>query len=121
MPNDWRHTPAVGKLLSGDTMVGVIENNRKAIIDACIRHGAKRLDVFGSGLGNEFRAGYSDLDFLVDFGSLDPYQRVDAYFNLRDDLKSLLGSEIDLVMVDAVKNRYIAADIERTKHSLYAA
>jgi hypothetical protein len=29
--------------------------------------------------------------------------------------------EIDLVMADAVKNPYIARDIERTKRTLYAA
>ena len=52
---------------------------------------------------------------------MDAYARVDAYFSLLDDLKKILGTEIDLVIRDAVKNRYIAADIERTKQALYAA
>ena len=47
--------------------------------------------------------------------------RVDAYFDLLDDLRSILGGKVDLVMADAVKNRYIAADIKRTKQVLYAA
>jgi hypothetical protein len=38
-----------------------------------------------------------------------------------DDLRSLLGVEVDLVMVGAVKNVYIARDIERTRQVLYAA
>jgi predicted nucleotidyltransferase len=38
-----------------------------------------------------------------------------------DELRALLGMEIDLVMVGAVKNQYIARDIERTKRVLYAA
>ena len=50
-----------------------------------------------------------------------PTHRVDAYFGLLDDLRRILGTEIDLVMVDAVKNRYVAADIERTKQAFYAA
>jgi hypothetical protein len=33
----------------------------------------------------------------------------------------LLGVEVDLVMTGAVKNRYIARDIERTKRMLYSA
>jgi len=37
-----------------------------------------------------------------------------------DELRAVLAFEIDLVMVDAVKNRFIAADIERTKQSLSA-
>jgi hypothetical protein len=36
-------------------------------------------------------------------------------------LAPTLGAEVDLVMVEAVKNRYIAADIERTKQVIYAA
>jgi predicted nucleotidyltransferase len=52
---------------------------------------------------------------------MDPYARVDAYFDLLDELRSILGAEVDLMMVDAIKNRYIAADIERTKQALYAA
>ena len=35
--------------------------------------------------------------------------------------REALGTEVDLVMVGAVKNRYIAADIERAKQMLYAA
>ena len=51
---------------------------------------------------------------------MDPHARVDAYFELLDELRDILGTEVDLVMVDAVKNRYIAADIERTKQAFYA-
>lgn len=36
-------------------------------------------------------------------------------------LRTVLGVEVDLVTTDAVKNRFIAADIERTKQALYAA
>jgi predicted nucleotidyltransferase len=50
-----------------------------------------------------------------------PYARVDAYFNLCDELRALLGQEIDLVMLGAVKNPYLARNIERTKQLLYAA
>ena len=66
-------------------------------------------------------AGHSDVDFLVDFGEMDSFDRIDAYFDMLDALRALLGVEVNLVMVDAVKNRYIAADIERTKQKLYAA
>jgi hypothetical protein len=68
----------------------------------------------------DFRPRDSDVDLLVEFGPMDPYARVDAYFDLLDDLRSILGGEVDLVMADAVKNRYIAADIKRTKQVLYA-
>ena len=38
-----------------------------------------------------------------------------------EDLRALLGLEIDLVMTGAVTNKYIARDIERTRRLLYAA
>jgi hypothetical protein len=80
-----------------------------------------RLDIFGSALRDDFRPGESDLDLLVDFSSNNPHELVDAYFGLLDELRAVLAVKVDLVMVGAVKNRFIAADIERTKQLLYAA
>jgi len=102
-------------------MVGVLESKREQIAAACARHGVLRLDAFGSAVRGDFRSGDSDIDLLVEFGPMDVYARVDAYFDLLDDFRGILGTEVDLVMVDAVKNRYIAADIERTRQALYAA
>ncbi|HEY2955852.1 MAG TPA: nucleotidyltransferase domain-containing protein [Candidatus Eisenbacteria bacterium] len=102
-------------------MTGVLESKRQAISDACVRHRVARLDAFGSALRDDFRPGESDLDLLVEFGPMEPYARVDAYFGMLEDLRALLGMEIDLVMAGAVKNPYIAREIERTKRLLYAA
>ena len=102
-------------------MTDILENKRQAIAQACKRHGVIRLDVFGSALRADFRPDESDLDLLVEFGPMEPYARVDAYFGLLEELRALLGPKIDLVMVGAVKNPYIASDIERTRQMLYAA
>lgn len=102
-------------------MVRVLEDKRQAIAEICARFGVLRLDVFGSALRDDFRPGESDLDLLVEFAPMDPYDRAEAYFNMLDELRALLGVEVDLVMAGAVKNRYIARDIERTKQTLYAA
>ena len=102
-------------------MARILESKREQIAAACASHGVLRLDAFGSAVRDDFRPGESDVDLLVEFGPMDPYARVDAYFDLLDELRDILGAEVDLVMVDAVKNRYIAADIERTKQAFYAA
>ena len=52
---------------------------------------------------------------------LDPFALTDAYFDLLDELRAILGTPVDLVMSDAVKNRYVRAEIDRTKQVLYAA
>ena len=102
-------------------MTEILERQREAIAQACRRHGVSRLETFGSALRNDFQPGKSDLDLLVELGPMEPYARVDAYFGLLEDLRDILGLEIDLVMTGAVKNRYIAHDIEQTKQMLYAA
>jgi len=102
-------------------MVDVLQDKRDAIAKLCVRYGVARLDVFGSALRDDFRPGESDLDLLVEFGPHEGYALVEAYFGLLDELRDLLGVEVDLVMAGAVKNRYIARDIERTKRLLYAA
>jgi hypothetical protein len=102
-------------------MVMMLEKKRASITELCVRYGVSRLDVFGSALRDDFQPGESDLDLLVEFGPMNPYDRADAYFGFLDELRSLLGVEVDLVVAGAVKNRFIAADIERTKQVFYAA
>ena len=102
-------------------MVRVLEDKRQAIAQACGRYRVLRMHVFGSALRDDFRPDGSDIDLLVEFMPMDPHELADAYFGLLDELRAILGAEVDLVMSDAVKNRYIAADIERTKQVLYAA
>ncbi len=102
-------------------MIGLLESKRQAIEEMCARFGVARLEVFGSAVREDFKLGESDLDLLVEFKPMAPYARVEAYFGMRDELRALLKRDIDLVMVGAVKNRYIAQEIERTKQLVYAA
>lgn len=102
-------------------MIGLLKGQREAIAKICARYGVTRLDAFGSALRDDFKPDESDVDLLVEFGPMEPYARVDAYFGMLDELRVLLNREIDLVMAGAVKNPYIARDIERTKQLIYAA
>ena len=102
-------------------MVATVADKHDAIVALCLKYGVASLYLFGSAVGDEFDPGRSDIDLLVDFGRMDGHTKAHAYFDLRDELRETLGTEVDLVMVGAVKNRYIAADIERTKQMLYAA
>ncbi len=102
-------------------MIGLLQSNRHALEAVCSRFGVARLEAFGSALREDFKNGLSDLDLLVDFKPMEPYARVDAYFGLLNELRAMFQQEIDLVMVDAVRNPYISREIERTKQLLYAA
>ncbi len=102
-------------------MVAILESKREIISELCARFCVASLEAFGSAIREDFDSEESDLDFLVEFLPLEPYERVDAYFGLLNELRASLGRDIDLVMVGAVKNQYIAHSIEQTKQLLYAA
>ncbi|MDO8987241.1 MAG: nucleotidyltransferase domain-containing protein [Coriobacteriia bacterium] len=102
-------------------MVATIENKREAIVALCRKYDVIRMDVFGSVLRDDYVPGRSDIDLLVEFGPRDPYSLADAYFDMLDELRDLLGQPVDLVMVGAIKNPYILTDIEQSKQPLYAA
>ena len=89
-----------------------VEEKRGQIAALCDRFGVVRMDVFGSVLRDDFRPGESDIDLLVEFSAREPYDLAHAYFDLLDELRALLGTKVDLVMAGAVKNPYIATDID---------
>ncbi|NTV39147.1 MAG: hypothetical protein HGA51_04210 [Demequinaceae bacterium] len=90
------------------------------IARACARHGVRRLRAFGSVLTDRFDVNTSDVDFLVDF---EPgvEHLFDAYFGLREDLETLLGRDVDLVMAAAVRNPHFAASVFDSALEVYAA
>ena len=102
-------------------MIGLIQEKQQQLAAICRNYGVVRLYVFGSASRDDFRPGESDVDLLVDFGTMEGHAKAHAYFGMLEELRVLFGIEVDLVMVGAVKNRYIARDIESTKQALYAA
>jgi len=102
-------------------MVGVLQSKHDLISAICRKYRVLRLFAFGSALRDDFRPGESDIDLLVEFEPMDGYDRAHSYFDMAEDLEAALEVKVDLVMAGAVKNRYISAEIERTKQMLYAA
>lgn len=91
-----------------------------AIAQVCRSRGVRRLRVFGSATGDRFDEFRSDVDLLVEFepGAADLF---DAYFGLKEDLERVFGRRVDLVMMDAVRNPYFAAEALGSAEELYAA
>lgn len=102
-------------------MLDFLSAKQPSIAQLCARYGVARLDVFGSALRNDYRPGESDLDLLIDFGPMDGYRKAVAYFDILEDLQALLGVDVDLVMVGALTNPYLAREINRSRRVLYAA
>lgn len=102
-------------------MANFIEEKNEEITATCLRYGIKRLFVFGSALRDDFRSGESDIDLLVEFGPLEVTKLFHAYLDAREAFQKIFQADVDLVMQDAVKNKIISKEIDRTKRLLYGA
>jgi len=98
----------------------LLQLHAAAIADACVRHAVKRLDAFGSVLRDDFTAA-SDIDLLVEFHPVEETGFAHPYWDLAEELESILGRAVDLVMISAVTSPRLAHELETTRESLYAA
>ncbi|MDZ4167894.1 MAG: helix-turn-helix domain-containing protein [Coriobacteriia bacterium] len=112
----------VQETAAGESGAGLLllRRHRAEIVDACRRHHVRRLDVFGSVLRDDFTP-TSDIDFLVEFEPVEASGFDHPYWALSDELEAILGRCVDVVMVNAVTNPYLADELERTRVALYAA
>jgi len=103
-------------------MLALVSEHHEEIARLCCQHKVARLEIFGSATADgQFDATKSDLDFLVEFLPLEPGDHADMYFGLLESLEQLFAHPIDLVMTQAIKNRYFLEAIKPSREVLYAA
>ncbi len=92
------------------------------IIALCKRYKVAKLWVFGSILTDRFNDN-SDIDFSVNFDSESIRQGqldwADLFFDFLNEMKALLGRDIDIVFDDCVKNPYFRKELDSTKQLIY--
>ena len=91
------------------------------IRNLCRRHHVKRLDVFGSAVNGDFRPDESDIDFLVEFDDSVEGQRFETRFQLNEELETLFGRPVDLVVDSAIQNPYFRDQVDQTREPIYEA
>jgi uncharacterized protein len=87
----------------------------------CRRHGVKLLQAFGSAVTDAFDPERSDVDLFVEFASYDSPRLADDWFELQEELESMLGRKVDLVVPSAVRNPKFLRHASRNAVTLYAA
>ena len=102
-------------------MIPELEQHRAEVEALCRHFQVRRLDLFGSAAAGRFRAGESDLDFLVEFEPSNGAGFADRYFGLLEALQRLFRRPVDLVVASAIRNPYFRESVERTRTLLYAA
>jgi predicted nucleotidyltransferase len=90
-----------------------------AIAGLCRRYGIARLELFGSAATGQFRPGHSDYDFLVELDPMAEGSLASRYIEFAEALEALLGAPVDLVNPRYIRNRYFAAEVERTRIPVY--
>ncbi|AKQ46895.1 nucleotidyltransferase [Rufibacter radiotolerans] len=98
--------------------MNAVEQNIKSIEALCQLHKVDRLFVFGSILTDKFGA-ESDIDFVVKFGPVPPYNYFENYLGFKESLENLLCRPVDLLEEQTIKNPVLKKSIDRTKKLIY--
>ncbi|MFF5991507.1 nucleotidyltransferase family protein [Prauserella flavalba] len=99
----------------------LVEMKRHDIEELCRALSVRRLDVFGSAVGESFNAETSDVDVLVEFAGGPGFDYFDAYFSLREGLERILGRPVDVVSATSIRNPYFKQQVLDSRELLYAA
>jgi predicted nucleotidyltransferase len=99
-----------------------IAHHRDAILALCREYGVARLELFGSAATDAFDPDRSDVDFLVEYPpDYDYGSWLSRFQELEQALAGLLGRDVDLVMVSALKNRWFDREAAKTRTVIYDA
>jgi uncharacterized protein len=85
----------------------------------CKKWKIQEFSFFGSVLRDDFRPD-SDIDVLIELAPDHPWSLYDIV-DMEDELSSLLGREVDLVMKGGLRNPIRRREILNTRKVLYAA
>lgn len=99
----------------------LVTERREAIAALCREAHARRLDLFGSAVRDDFDAASSDLDFLVVFEDLPPVRYAEAFFGLKQGLEALFARPVDLVVERAIRNPYFQQRVSAERQPIYGA
>ncbi|GAB4511767.1 MAG: nucleotidyltransferase domain-containing protein [Allomuricauda sp.] len=96
----------------------VIENHIENLKSLCDKYHVEKMYLFGSALNSNFTS-KSDIDFLVRFKPIDLAKYFENYISFKENLKELLGREIDLVEEQTLKNPILKNSIDKNKELVY--
>lgn len=102
-------------------MISLIEDQKKKIAELCSRYRVDRLEVFGSAADGTFDPDRSDLDFLVEYLSLEGGMHYETYFGLLESLETLFDRRVDLVDVSCLRNPYFIETVNESRRVVYEA
>jgi len=98
----------------------LLDQHKESIADLCRKHKVQRLSVFGSVLSEHFSE-QSDIDFLVQFDTIELSEYANNYYEFKFSLQQLLQRPVDVIEDQAVRNPFLRQSIQSRQQLLYAA
>ena len=101
-------------------MIDKIKSHRRELSELCKKLKIRRLEVFGSAATGEFEPDKSDIDFIVEFE--DPKAKpglLSRYLILCEELRKLLGTEVEIITPQSIRNPYFRRSVDRTRELVY--
>ena len=92
---------------------------QKSIEGFCLKWKVAEMSLFGSVISKNFRSD-SDVDVLVSFKDNAGWSLFD-FVDMIDELKTILGRNVDLVEKDSLKNPFRRQSILSANEVIYAA
>lgn len=103
-------------------MNGLGERHLAKIVALCRTYGIERLELFGSAATEAFDPARSDVDFLVEYPrGYDFGPWLARHQDLEADLSGLLGRDVDLVMMAALRKERFRREADKTRTVIYDA
>jgi|SRR6056297_2222910 len=94
-----------------------IETYKKSIKKLCRTYHVDELFVFDAALINEYKP--CKYGFIVQFASMASGEYGDNYYALKNELKKMMGCELELIEKQALKNPFMKKIIDASKTTLY--
>ncbi len=90
----------------------------ESLNNLCRKYHVDKMYLFGSALTSNFND-RSDIDILVKFKPIELNLYFENYLNLKENLKSLFGREVDLLEEQTLKNPILIHSINQSKELIY--
>ena len=101
-------------------MIDRIERHRRELSELCNKLKIRRLEVFGSAATGDFKPGESDVDFIVEFEESEAEPGLlSRYLTLSEELSELLGTEVEIITPQSIRNPYFRRSVDRTRERVY--
>lgn len=101
-------------------MQRLLTDNMDRIKALCASYNVKSLYAFGSVCTERFND-KSDVDLLISFNPMEYGEYADTYFELAEQMETLLKRPVDLVTDKSLSNPYFIESINQTKTLIYGA